>query len=54
MIMNTPRPTMPAQPCPVDLMICESADHPTIRMPAALSEGLLFSEKLLAGLKGKK
>jgi hypothetical protein len=46
--------TIPAPPCPVDLMICESAKHPTIRMPAAQSEGLAHAEKLLANLKGTR
>ena len=47
-------PTLPAPPCPVDLMVSEDPNHPTVRMPAATREGLLFSEKLLANLKGTR
>lgn len=55
MTNDTKRPTMPAPPCPVDLMVSEDPNgHPTIRMPAATLEGFLFSEKLLANLKGNR
>lgn len=53
MIMNN-TPTLPAPPCPVDLLVSENPNHPTIRMPAARLEGLVHAEKLLANLKGTK
>jgi hypothetical protein len=51
--MNS-KQTVPAPPCPVDLLVSEDPNHPTIRMPAARLEGVLFSERLLANLKGTR
>ena len=46
--------TLPAPPCPVDLLVSENPEHPTIRMPVARLEGLVHAEKLLANLKGTR
>jgi hypothetical protein len=46
--------TLPAPPCPVDLLVSENPEHPTIRMPRATLAGLVHAERLLANLKGNK